>query len=149
MYSSALATPFVACRCCANSIVRPGCSFRRLPGCANFEIKIPVPRSALAATISCKPHSLSHDQLFDARMEKSEANFVLVQKYKRCSNQTMWTSQTESESSLPRATDKAEERSKNGLRSDLRASNLKNFSWDRRIPLAAACFSTQSCTYSA
>ena len=38
----------------------------------------------------------------------------------------MWTCQIESESSLPRATDKAEEGSKNGLR---RASNLTKFPW--------------------
>ena len=55
----------------------------------------------------------------------------------------MWTCQIESESSLPRATDNAEEWSKNGLRSDLRTSNLKNFP-RRTPPLAAACLRTQS-----
>ena len=36
----------------------------------------------------------------------------------------------ESESSLPRATDEAEEGSKNCLRSNLRASNFEKFPWE-------------------
>ena len=58
----------------------------------------------------------------------------------------MWTCQNESESSLPTATDKAEEGSKNGLRSDLRASNLKNFPPPQRTSLAAVCLRMQSRT---
>ena len=45
-----------------------------------------------------------------------------------------WTSQIESESSLPRATNKAEDGSKDGLRSDLRASNLQKFPWGAKDP---------------
>ena len=57
----------------------------------------------------------------------------------------MWTCQIESESNLSRATDKAEEGSKNGLRSKLRASNLTKISLGGRPPLAA-CLHTQSRT---
>ena len=49
-------------------------------------------------------------------------------------------------SSLSRATGRAEEGSKNGLRSDLRVSNLKNVPWGSFDPLAAAYFHTQSHT---
>ena len=56
-----------------------------------------------------------------------------------------WTCQIESESSLPRAADRAKEGSKIGLRSDLRASNLKkNFSLEGEG--AVAYFCTQSHT---
>ena len=57
-----------------------------------------------------------------------------------------WTCQTESESSLPRDIDRAEDRCKNSLRSDLRASNLKKFFLGVEGPPAAACFRTLSHT---
>ena len=44
----------------------------------------------IAATISCKPRSLSPAKLFDARVERV-TNFMLVQKYSRCSNQTVYS----------------------------------------------------------
>ena len=70
---------------------------------------------------------------------------MFVKKYTRCSNQTGYIFHArESESSLPRATDTADEGSKNGLRSDLRASNLKNFPLGAKDPLAPACFRAQS-----
>ena len=56
-----------------------------------------------------------------------------------------WTCQTESESSLPRARDRAEDGCKNSLRSDLRASNLKNLL--RRTP--SCCVLLHTVTYSA
>ena len=114
-------------------------------GCANFEFKIPVPQSAaLAAKIRVSlvlcppPNFLMH------AWRESGTNFVLVDAeiyvmfepdhiFDACT----WTCQIESESSLPRAADRAEEGSKIGLRSDLRASNLKNFPWGAKELLHA------------
>ena len=58
----------------------------------------------------------------------------------------MWTSQIVSESSLRTATDKAEEGSKDGLKSHLMASNLKIFPWGVKNPPKLLCVFTRSRT---